>query len=153
MNHNFLINCVEIRRWYKKYKVQQHCVLCGTNEDIEFHHLHDKKMKVSTMVRHATNLQKLIHEINKCIPLCGACHKVVHKEAKMQTSGFMGISDKFIVAKIQDIETDFMNGKVSVEKLREELGAFYNMATNPDLKKAILMEYDGLELGSKRVVT
>lgn len=153
MNHQFLSNCVKIRRWYKEYKSHKKCVLCGATENIEFHHLWHKKMKVSAMVRHATTLKALKDELDKCIPLCGTCHKVAHRGIPMQTTGFLGITDKIIVSKIQDLETDFMNGKVSIDSLRTELGEFHKMAKNADLKKAILMEYDGLEINATRSVT
>lgn len=75
----FLHNVYEIRAWFKTYKKTCRCSHCGKTENIEFHHIGKKKMKVAAMVRKATTLKDLQDEIRECIPLCNTCHKAEHK--------------------------------------------------------------------------
>lgn len=78
----FLQKVIAIRRWFKHYKAQCRCAKCGTSENIEFHHIRDKNMKISAMVRRAVSIEQLKNELDKCIPLCNKCHKVEHKRLK-----------------------------------------------------------------------
>ena len=71
----------------------------------------------------------------------------------METTQFLSLSDKIILSKISELENGFVEGKVTIDTLRIEFGEFHKLAKNPDLKKAILMEYDGLEINATRRVT
>jgi len=81
-NPSFIAKMIIIRRWFKEYKAQCRCSACGTEHNIEFHHLRDKKMKISQMVRKCVSIEQLKEEIQKCIPLCHQCHKAEHQRLK-----------------------------------------------------------------------
>lgn len=58
------------------------CVLCGSFEDLQFHHI-DEKTKVNDVSNMLHNKQKtLLAEINKYVVLCEDCHRDVHREKK-----------------------------------------------------------------------
>lgn len=58
-----------------RYKRMKKCKDCGINNPIvlEFHHLHDKIMNVSS---HSLGRTRLHAEIKKCIILCANCHLI-----------------------------------------------------------------------------
>lgn len=53
------------------------CVDCGETDIVvlEFHHLGGKDRAVSTMVRTVTSWERIQKEIEKCLVLCGNCHR------------------------------------------------------------------------------
>lgn len=67
------------------------------------------------------------------------------------TKKFIGLSDRVILSKIQNREQDFVNGRITLNELRTELSEFHKVAVDPDVKKLILLEYDGLELSPRQV--
>lgn len=72
----------EFRGWYQGYKTQFICVKCGESHPacIDFHHPNDDKyMEVSRLVS-AGCKQKVLEEIEKCIPVCRNCHAKIHWE-------------------------------------------------------------------------
>lgn len=70
----------------------------------------------------------------------------------METRKFIGLSDRAILSAVQSIEEDFLKGRTTIDGVRIEISKFHEMATDPDVKKFLLMEYDGLEM-AKRSVT
>lgn len=42
---------------------------------LEFHHVGEKENDVSVLIGRGSSLEALIAEINKCVVLCGNCHK------------------------------------------------------------------------------
>lgn len=63
-----------------EYKKTLKCNHCGIQDHrlIEFHHLSDKDLNISKMTNHGYSWRRIQKEINKCIPLCCNCHRIVH---------------------------------------------------------------------------
>jgi len=72
---------------------------------------------------------------------------------ELKVYSFVGLPDRIIIKKINELEREVESGTKSVQDLRTELSEFYKIAVNQEIKKAILMEYDGIELTAKRNVT
>lgn len=72
-------NLIEVKKYYKKYKQSQKCSRCGDNRwyVIDFHHIKDKTMSVSLIVKKGS-INQLKKELEKCIPLCANCHREIH---------------------------------------------------------------------------
>jgi len=66
-------------------------------------------------------------------------------------NNFIGLSDRAILSAVQSLEEDFLKGRTTLDSIRTEISKFYEMTTDPDVKKLLLMEYDGLEISKKRV--
>lgn len=60
--------------WRTAYKLNQHCVICGCTDKVEYHHVkHIRKGKV-------TGFLQLMNQLNrKQTPVCKECHKKIHK--------------------------------------------------------------------------
>jgi len=71
----------------------------------------------------------------------------------MYNPSFLGLPDRMILQEMNRIENDFFNNKIDITSLRTKFSEYYSIAVSPELKKFILMEYDGLEIGAKRVIT
>lgn len=69
-----------------EYKKTLECKQCGLKDHrvIEFHHVCDKNMNVSTMLKDGYGWSRIQEEISKCIPLCCNCHRVTHQEINAQ---------------------------------------------------------------------
>lgn len=73
----------ETVEWYREYKRKLACKHCGYNSHfiaIDLHHVdsEDKEMNLSEAVRKGWSREKLIKEIEKCVPLCANCHRILH---------------------------------------------------------------------------
>ena len=66
-------------------------------------------------------------------------------------NNFIGLSDRAILSAVQSLEEDFLKGRTTLDSIRTEISKFYEMTTDPDVKKLLLMEYDGLEIAKRRV--
>ena len=65
--------------WLKEYKLTLFCTKCGMSfkehpECCDFHHLENKKEHVGN----CRTLNKTKKEINKCLPICANCHRILH---------------------------------------------------------------------------
>ena len=60
-----------------QYLLTHPCVDCGEADPVvlEFHHVRDKKYDISAIVGQGYSLEKIMAEVEKCIVLCGNCHK------------------------------------------------------------------------------
>jgi group II intron reverse transcriptase/maturase len=60
--------------WRTKYKLTQHCAICGHDKDVEYHHVrHIRKGKT-------TGFTQIMNQLNrKQIPVCKQCHRNIHK--------------------------------------------------------------------------
>lgn len=66
----------ENKAWLGLLRATGCCVDCKTPENLHFHHLHNKRFKISrTMSRTRATLAA---EIAKCILLCASCHSKRH---------------------------------------------------------------------------
>jgi len=66
-----------LREYVSEYLSTHPCQNCGESDPVvlEFHHVGEKKNEVSVIVGRGSSLETLIAEIQKCIVLCGNCHK------------------------------------------------------------------------------
>jgi len=70
-----------VREMAKEYIYQylstHPCVECGEKDPVvlEFHHTRDKVMDIAAIGGAGYSLESIQAEINKCIVLCGNCHK------------------------------------------------------------------------------
>jgi hypothetical protein len=73
----------EIAQRLYDYKATLKCLCCGKSGPvcIDFHHNGDsaKSGTVSNIVRQTRCWEKILEEINKCIPVCVNCHRKIHK--------------------------------------------------------------------------
>lgn len=71
----------EKSRRFQLYKQTLMCILCGENDEVclDFHHLdpNQKDMNISSVAGNKP-WDKLMEEIDKCVPLCSNCHRKVH---------------------------------------------------------------------------
>lgn len=60
--------------WRTKYKLSQHCAVCGSEDHVEYHHV--KHIKVGKV----TGFLQIMKQLNrKQIPCCKECHRKIHK--------------------------------------------------------------------------
>lgn len=59
--------------WRTKYKLSQHCAVCGSDSHVEYHHV--KHIKVGKV----TGFLQIMKQLNrKQIPCCKECHRKIH---------------------------------------------------------------------------
>lgn len=70
------------RRIVSKLKGISHCLICGSKENLTFHHVYPatKQSDIATMTGKAVTNSKLKTEIRKCIIVCEDCHKNIHRK-------------------------------------------------------------------------
>ncbi len=68
-------------------------------------------------------------------------------------NNFIGLGDRVILKTMESLEDQFLQGNITLDVLRVEFSQFHQMAVDENVKKVILMEFDGLEIGAKRRVT
>jgi hypothetical protein len=58
---------------------KQPCLFCGSNNDIEFHHINptEKEHTVASLI--SFSYKKIDEETSKCWCLCSDCHKKLHR--------------------------------------------------------------------------
>lgn len=66
--------------FYKTVKHNSACMICGTNNNLQFHHV-EPADKISEVHKIAKNndLATTIAEMNKCLPICDSDHRGIHK--------------------------------------------------------------------------
>lgn len=71
---------------YKKYKETLECNICGESRwyCLIFHHINEKKMSISNMVRNNRSWKKILDEISKCIVLCKNYHAEIHHNQRIK---------------------------------------------------------------------
>lgn len=67
-------------QFYKHIKHNSKCMVCGSNEHLNFHHVKpaDKITEIFKIVSQG-DLQATVEEMQKCVPLCEFDHKRVHQ--------------------------------------------------------------------------
>ena len=77
-----------IKEWLDEYRSKSSCQICGFKHPatIDFHHSgeEDKKFNISTGVNDGGSIAALQKELNKCIPLCCNCHRILHWKERQQ---------------------------------------------------------------------
>ena len=59
------------------------CTMCGTLNNLTFHHVNQKTDEISDMVsRRGCSISKLKTELNFCIVLCRICHDKLHEQER-----------------------------------------------------------------------
>lgn len=74
------------KRMEKYYRFKQiwyegvECYMCGSHHNIHYHHLDPDKKEFGIAKAWSSGKtdEEIQKEIDKCIPLCGNCHKIVH---------------------------------------------------------------------------
>jgi len=82
-----------LRTWYQEeVKTRFQCARCGENHIacIDFHHPTKDKdsVWVSRMPKSGFSRERILQELQKCIPLCANCHRKLHYREKMRQGGF-----------------------------------------------------------------
>ena len=75
------LNRRRIIDWYKDYKSQLICRVCGESHPacLDFHHKDEnKECGISRMVYKGCSIDNIKTEINKCTVLCANCHRKEH---------------------------------------------------------------------------
>jgi len=74
----------EIKIWFKDYKSNLSCSICGENHPatIDFHHKGKKENQVAQMVHWGYSINNIKKEIEKCQILCANCHRKTHWKNK-----------------------------------------------------------------------
>ena len=64
---------------FSAWKQTLSCPKCGESFHacLDFHHLYDKDIDISTMVT-LVSVDRLVAELNKCVVLCSNCHRKLH---------------------------------------------------------------------------
>jgi hypothetical protein len=67
----------EARQYILEYLQEHPCVNCGESDPVvlEFHHVGEKEAEIAVMVGRGWSLEKIKAEVEKCVVLCGNCHK------------------------------------------------------------------------------
>jgi hypothetical protein len=65
---------------FAEYKKTLSCSHCGLKDYrvLDFHHERDKEMGIHRMLSQGLVIEKIMAEVEKCIPLCANCHRIVH---------------------------------------------------------------------------
>ena len=75
----------ELTLWLWEYKRTLYCVDCPFSfkehpEALDFHHLDPSKKEGSPRQMILSSRQKLLKELEKCVPLCATCHRIRHAD-------------------------------------------------------------------------
>lgn len=77
-----LANTAKIKSWFKNFKSDKYCVICGENHPatLDFHHKNpeNKYKSVANLVVNGSSIKKIKSEIEKCIIICSNCHRKLH---------------------------------------------------------------------------
>jgi hypothetical protein len=70
----------KIQTEFTAYKKTLACSHCGLNDHrvLDFHHEQDKEQGIAAMLKNGCNLEAIMKEVAKCIPLCSNCHRIAH---------------------------------------------------------------------------
>ena len=71
--------------WINEYKIQKRCMRCHISDPrvLDFHH-RDEKDKLFSVgeFRWAVGFDRIKKEIEKCDVVCANCHRILHDEAR-----------------------------------------------------------------------
>jgi 5-methylcytosine-specific restriction endonuclease McrA len=56
------------------------CMLCGSKDDLEFHHVEHKRFNIGHFSSPHISVKKLRRELRACVVLCHNCHTDIHKQ-------------------------------------------------------------------------
>ena len=82
----------EIKAWYREYKEQLQCMICGENHPacLQFHHRNkeEKSFTIGKLAMRPTSKKRLLDEIAKCDVLCVNCHAKLHWRETHETDSW-----------------------------------------------------------------
>ena len=70
-----------LQRWFYEFKWDEvDCTRCGEGRPraLDFHHTGEKEHAVSKMIADGYSRQRVLEEVDRCIPLCVNCHRKEH---------------------------------------------------------------------------
>lgn len=69
-----------IKQWYLDIKAELGCSQCEESHPacIDFHHIGEKDEGISRMVARGVSKERVLEEMEQCIPLCANCHRKEH---------------------------------------------------------------------------
>ena len=69
-----------IKDQFLEYKSKKKCERCEESHPraLDFHHMRNKKLNISTMSSDGYSLKSIMAEIEKCRILCANCHRIEH---------------------------------------------------------------------------
>lgn len=69
-----------IKKWLKNYTEGLQCSKCPESENhcLDFHHVRNKKFSINYMINNSYSTSRIEEEMEKCIVLCGNCHRFHH---------------------------------------------------------------------------
>jgi|GEM_PF-5142169 len=71
----------KIKKWFnEEIKGKASCIVCGESDPlfIDYHHLRDKKYRISRMINKPYAKKTILKELEKCVPVCNRCHREIH---------------------------------------------------------------------------
>lgn len=81
----------KLREFLDSIKKEAQCLKCGNNDwrVIEWHHEDPatKSFALADASRLGYSIERIQAELDKCVPLCANCHRIVEWEAKQSTGG------------------------------------------------------------------
>lgn len=68
------------KSWIETIKLEYGCSLCGEKEPVclDFHHLFNKQIEISTLASRQWSWDRVEAEIEKCVVVCANCHRKIH---------------------------------------------------------------------------
>jgi len=73
---------IKTKEWFREYTKDDKCLVCSEAESvcIDYHHIfpEDKVKELSKLVNEMFSKEKILIELEKCVPLCANCHRKVH---------------------------------------------------------------------------
>ena len=134
-----------LRTQYREYKKLQHCSECGKKDwrVIDFHHLGNKEINVAWVVKNGWSWERMLTEIQKCIPICANCHRKKHYHEPIKKKRQYVESQK-VGQKCKCGESDIRTFEYH-HRIQEEKS--FNLAASPSHSyTAIDLEIDKCEL-------
>ena len=81
-----------IKKWFnEEIKSKASCLICGESDALflDYHHLKDKKYRISRMINKPYAKQTILDELKKCVAVCTKCHRAIH-DGRINVSDYMG---------------------------------------------------------------
>lgn len=74
-------------KWFVFWRDGLACVCCGMKAGLamEFHHVKpsEKRFTIASAVYNGFPLDTIREELEKCVPVCANCHKIIHAKAPL----------------------------------------------------------------------
>jgi len=106
------------RKYVMEYKERSCCAVCGVCNALimDFHHIDSKYNSVSRIVNNNNSLETLKKEINKCVTICGNCHRCLH----MDNDFYKNSDIKHLKGKVIEPFEAIAYGRIKISKYWEQ---------------------------------